>query len=961
MSVIGRDAARFRVGAAPEPLGVGQTGSIDLMFEAGIEGCYYAWLRIESNDPAHPRVDIGLVASVGCERSVPGPPGFSQPPGAFAEGFQLTLTSPTPGALIAFTTDGSLPGLTNGELYSMPVAISRSTLVRAASILPGQDPAVASAAYIKLSSALTTRTSSLPIVIVENFGGGAIPDKGWTTSFQTGAGLRQRPRQPAVISVHDREPATGRASLLGASSLETRAGIRVRGAFSSTWTPKPYSLETWNEGNTDQSIELLGMPKESDWILYHPHPSYDATMIFNTYIWELSGQTGRYAPRFRCVELYVNEDGGDLAVSDRRGLYALVEEVTRARSRIDVEPLSADGATGGWLHTINRMDPEPEDGFPALNGAMTPQFFHTPGPNRLLDTVANGPQRVDDLPRQYNAYINFEDPGGYHITAVQRASVEGWFREFESVLYDSAKWRDPVHGYRKYLDTRDFIDYFQLLNLARQGDGLLLSMFPWVSSGVRKLYMGPLWDFNNGAYHLSGAANTTLYYRQSELWYPRLFADPGFLDEYIDRWFEMRRGPYANANLRAIADRQAAAITTEMANAQGIPTATWTSRLTAMKNFLVARADWIDSQYFRPPVFSPDPGVHAGAFPLILTNPAPTTGTIYFTMDGSDPREADGTARGTAYDAPVIVSTTNVIKARTLGSNGKWSALSAGTFILGRPASSPDLVISEIHYHPAGAGGEGEFLELMNTSPTHPIDLTGVRFDRGIEVAFAVGATLAPGERGIVAQHRADFATPGGPRILGEFTAATRLDNGGERLRIVAWDGAVISEFEWDDLAPWPVTPDGRGPSLTLIAPAAHPQPNDPLNWRPSTMAGGTPGFTDATTFSGNPLGDSNGDGLPNLAAYALGLDLPGLARELPTLAWQDGSLVWQVPVNLAAEDVVVTSEWSRDLETWLPAEPRFPLQSRIEQDLQRWEYQFVGPRLLEESALALRVKVSLR
>ena len=233
----------------------------------------------------------------------------------------------------------------------------------------------------------------------------------------------------------------------------------------------------------------LGLPDESDWILYYPHPSYDQTMLYNTFIWELAGQTGRYGTGFRFVDVFVNEDGGDLTMADRRGVYALAEKVERGAGRIDFDELSDDGATGGWLLGINRMDAIPPGGFPAENGATSPQFFHTAGPNRIQQTPPNSPGQGDDIPRQYNAYINFEDPNGYRINPAQRAAIEAWFREFEDVFYDDARWRDPEEGYRKYLNTRDFIDYFHLLNLAKQGDGLLISIFPWVSSGERKLHM----------------------------------------------------------------------------------------------------------------------------------------------------------------------------------------------------------------------------------------------------------------------------------------------------------------------------------------------------------------------------------------------------------------------------------------------------------------------------------------
>jgi len=961
VSVAGPDAGWFQIGSLPGPIAAGASASLDVTFRAdGRSGRFAGWLRIESNDPRSPRVERGVLAAVdGGLLAAPQPPVFSQPPGTFGDPFTLDLTTPTPGALMVFTTDGSAPGLDHGRPWTGPLAIAGTTRVRAATVVSGQASPVAGAGYIKLSAALRSKTSPLPILVLENFGAGPVPDKGWTVNTQTGAGLRQRPRQPVMMSLHERS-AAGRAPLLGASSLYTRAGLRVRGAFSSTWSPQPYSLESWNEADGDAAIAPLGLPAESDWVLYHPHPSYDATMMFNTYIWELSRRTGRYAPAFRHVEVYLNDDGGDLEASDRLGLYALVESVKRDANRLDFEPLSADGATGGWLHSINRMDAAPEDGYPAANGAMTPQFFRTPGPNRLLQTVANNPAQVgDDLPRQYNAYSNFESPGGYDVTAVQRAAIEGWFKAFEAVLYDNARWRDPVNGYRQHLNTRDFIDYFQLLNLARQGDGLLLSMYPWVSSGERRLHMGPMWDFNNGSYHLSGSPSSTLYFRQDQLWYPRLFADPDFVMEYTDRWFELRAGPYANAQLTSLADTLASDITTEMAVAQGVSASSWTSRLTSMKNFLVQRANWIDTQYVPPPVISPATGPRPAPLSVTLAHHGSATGTLYFTTDGSDPRAPGGIPSGTAYAEPLTLGSSAVVKARTRTGGGRWSALAASTFILGQPASAENLVVSEIHYNPPGAGDAGEFLELMNVSPT-PIDLTGVRFDRGIQFAFPAGTTLGAGERAVLAARADDFAGTVGVRVLGTFEEASRLDNGGEWLRLTAWDGTTIAEFAWDDDAPWPAAADGDGPSLTLVAPQTRPDYSQPENWRASTAPGGTPGTTDARTFAGDPTGDDDGDGLPDLCAYVFGSDLPGGRPRLPSVALEAGRLVVQVPVDTAAEEAEALPEWSVDLQTWTPLATVLPVQSRIDEGGGRvwWRFESLEPWPPAEGYLRVRVQL---
>ena len=49
----------------------------------------------------------------------------------------------------------------------------------------------------------------------------------------------------------------------------------------------------------------------------------------------------------------------------------------------------------------------------------------------------------------------------------------------------------------------------------------------------------------------------------------------------------------------------------------------------------------------------------------------------------------------------------------------------------------------------------------------------------------------------------------------------------------------------YDDLAPWPVTPDDFGFSLVPVQPNANPDPDNPANWRASTLSGGSPGADD--------------------------------------------------------------------------------------------------------------------
>ncbi len=563
---------------------------------------------------------------------------FTVPSRTFTGTLAVGLSSETAGASIYYTTDGSVPTATGGTPYTSLIAVSSTTHLRAVAELAGQTGQISGEAYVRLGPDVAGYESDLPLLVIDNFGGGTIPAKSWSG---TGAGVQQFARQSAVWATFDRDPADGMAALADGPEMISRSGVRGRGAFSSTWTQKPYSVEAWDEEGMERDVAVLGMPAHADWLLYYPDTdsNKDPSMMFNTFMYELSNNMGRYATRFRWVEVFINESGGDLSLDDRRGVYAIMEKVSRGDGRLNFERLSEDGTTGGWLLGLNRMDSTPVGGFPAKNGATQPQFFHTKGPNRVSQTTPNNPGGGDDIPRQSNGYLNFDNPGGYRINTAQRAAIEGWFSDFEDVLYDNNLWLDPVDGYRRHLDLVDFVDYFMFNNLSRNGDGMLISMFPWKGDDG-KLRMGPAWDYNWSSYYISGGATGTKWHRRDRLWYGRLFSDPDFEQLYIDRWFYHRDREMSNAAIEAIIDGQAAEIGLERALRQGYSSeGAWTGQLNTHKNWLTTRADWYDRQFTARPVFNQAGGAVADGF-VVTFSPPP--GTIYFTTDGSDPRAPGG-------------------------------------------------------------------------------------------------------------------------------------------------------------------------------------------------------------------------------------------------------------------------------------------------------------------------------
>ncbi|HUU91028.1 MAG TPA: CotH kinase family protein, partial [Phycisphaerae bacterium] len=98
------------------------------------------------------------------------------------------------------------------------------------------------------------------------------------------------------------------------------------------------------------------------------------------------------------------------------------------------------------------------------------------------------------------------------------------------------------------------------------------------------------------------------------------------------------------------------------------------------------------------PTFNQHGGQILPGFPLTMNA---STGTIYYTTDGSDPRLIGGGTSSAASTLPsgssIVLAKNTTVKAR-VKNGGEWSALHEATFVLDE---MPNLVVTEIMYNPA--------------------------------------------------------------------------------------------------------------------------------------------------------------------------------------------------------------------------------------------------------------------
>ncbi len=157
-------------------------------------------------------------------------------------------------------------------------------------------------------------------------------------------------------------------------------------------------------------------------------------------------------------------------------------------------------------------------------------------------------------------------------------------------------------------------------------------------------------------------------------------------------------------------------------------------------------------------------------------------------------------------------------------------------------AFAQDVIISEINYNSAPLWDTEDWVEFYNTT-AFIIDMSNWEFkdanDSNIYV-FPEHLFLDAGDFIVLCRDTAAFTSfnPGVSNYIGEMDF--KLSNGGELIRLYDQNGAIVDSLTYDDAPPWPLEPDGTGPTLSLIDPSLPGY--DPASWEASAQMGGTPG-----------------------------------------------------------------------------------------------------------------------
>lgn len=723
---------------------------------------------------------------------------------ALSLGLRLPADAP-PGSEIRYTLNSFEPD-ENSPLYATPLAISAGACVKARVFAPDHLPSrTGNRSFIWLSSSADTNATSL-VNLATNYGSSSRPFTSNLPIIVLDSYTRNvdelinpfglRPYRFTQVAIYDVKPESGRASLGNAPDQMLRAGTHVRGQSSSGQAERPYAMEFWKEDNDEDRDEpLLGMPSHSDWVLQSL--TLDKSLLRNYVMQQamLDANGPGSGVRCRYVEVFFNQGNGTVDYGDYRGVYLLMEKVSRGKERVDVAKLND-----------SMSDPS------LISGGFIFKNDKTPYERRI--NAASNPA-VPGSSRDYDIY----DPEP--VTDAQANALVGWLNRMTTALA-SADFKDPAsanyHG--RWLDTASFIDRTLWLELCKEVDAYTFSYyFSKDRGGPLKAF--PLWDVDrslgnaNYAYSNASAGMKWWVAGSNYTYYTRLQQDAEFVDRYWNRWTALRRGHLSKEKLFSriesvyalLADGSRADIvsttsaatmavqvpaarhyrkypilgTVSLLQGQGgqANRATWRQEVDALKSWLAERLEWMDGapqavdastlvERLHPvePVAAAtgEPsygGITPSGHRLRLNNPNPRGGVIYYTVDGPDPRVSGGALDPSAQVA--TAGTVATVPFLASGQSWKWSL----------PAATP----------PADGSG------LAWTAPSYA---DGGWNSGTAPLGYGETSGLATNISPVAPNYTAAYSEPGPAYFRTTFTATGVAALASAQLEVLADDGAVV-------------------------------------------------------------------------------------------------------------------------------------------------------------------------
>jgi hypothetical protein len=377
---------------------------------------------------------------------------------------------------------------------------------------------------------------------------------------------------PVDMKIIDNGP--GELNALNETDLAYEGLIlaELQGFTGPFYPKKNYDFDLIDELGNKIDTSLLGMPSENDWIFKAEY--LDNNLLVNTVAYEFARRMGRYAPRTRLCELFL--DGQYI------GVYTLTEKVKRDENRVDIAKLtptdiSGIDLTGGYIIEMN------------INGA--------PGSWNSAFPPIN--EATNDNPVEFK-YVY---PKASEIMPQQAEYIKDYVDSFEIALDDDT-YLDAELGYRNWIDVSTFIDFLIVNEFTMNFDsyGRSTYMYKEKDTDGGKLCIGPVWDYDRA---MASDPTAGWVWEITHLgwpfpfWWSKMYTDEAYTHELACRWKSLRADVFTTENFHSFIDSLAEPLNSGPAQRnfalwQTLNPDAYPEQILNMKNWLSQRLNWMD-------------------------------------------------------------------------------------------------------------------------------------------------------------------------------------------------------------------------------------------------------------------------------------------------------------------------------------------------------------------------------
>ncbi|MEG1410104.1 MAG: CotH kinase family protein [Terrisporobacter sp.] len=343
------------------------------------------------------------------------------------------------------------------------------------------------------SNDIVNKDYNLPIVIIDS----------------EGKSIERYNKISANISIYDNKD--GESPLSNDPQVVSEANVKIRGNSTSKYPKKQYTIELVNKKGEENKQRVLGMKRNSDWVLNGPFA--DKSLIRNYIALKTSRNIMDYAPNVKFCEVFLLDDNSkSIDEKHYRGVYIMIEKIKRDDDRVDITK--------------------------SLDNLSETSFILAKDRQRENDVSISTYGKETYL---YNNGFNVIYPKN-SLTEEKYNYIEKHISEFERILY-SGKFNDPINGYEKYIDVDSFVDFYIINEFFKNTDAGMYSTYIY-KDYEEKIKAGPVWDFNRslGNYNneIEKDFDYTGFFMNSRPWFNRLSEDINFSKKVKERYKELR-------------------------------------------------------------------------------------------------------------------------------------------------------------------------------------------------------------------------------------------------------------------------------------------------------------------------------------------------------------------------------------------------------------------------------------